>query len=568
MTPSRDLRAHPVWLVDCQATGATPKHGSLLDIAWCTTTADTAEAEAIARIGGSLVRLPDGARVPGHITKLTGIRIAMLRDAPSPQEVAAAARASLAAHDAPPVVVAHYASFEQKFLDSLLGEDAALEIICTHKIARRLLPELPKHTLRAVSGYLGCVITEHKRAAEHVEATITLWSQLVELLREREGIETIESLQEWLATTKARRGARGDHVPMPREVRLALPERPGVYRMLGRRGDVLYVGKATSLKQRVNSYFQGKRGLSDRKLEMIIQVWRLDTTETATPLEAALLESDEIKRLRPPYNISLRRHDRHVVFVNPDALHDTSPTPTTTHTLGPIGSPRRVAEAAWLLDSLRHGPTLTFDHGPDLPTLAAGLDLLTHDLGLTPEARAALTPADLLALATTRWEIFCLEREALDDAEDADDSPPADADADEDDTPPQPFAWTPGHVASHALWLLSRLGRQLARAAWFADLQHATLCWLPATFDPATRRALHLRHATLTTAHTLPADDPIPHDPLAADWTAHDLDAHDRLSVLTAEIKRLARKKHQTVVITSTGEVVRGAGLVERLGRV
>ncbi|MFX6149426.1 nucleotide excision repair endonuclease, partial [Acinetobacter baumannii] len=76
---------------------------------------------------------------------------------------------------------------------------------------------------------------------------------------------------------------------------LQLPDRPGIYRMLAQDGRVLYVGKATSLRSRVNSYFHGKTQ-GKRKREMIAQVWDIQVTECGSALEAALLENEEIKR--------------------------------------------------------------------------------------------------------------------------------------------------------------------------------------------------------------------------------------------------------------------------------
>ena len=58
---------------------------------------------------------------------------------------------------------------------------------------------------------------------------------------------------------------------MPRDKRLSLPDEPGIYRLLRSNGEVLYVGKASSLKKRVNSYFQKQRRISERTLEMLTQ---------------------------------------------------------------------------------------------------------------------------------------------------------------------------------------------------------------------------------------------------------------------------------------------------------
>ena len=90
-----------------------------------------------------------------------------------------------------------------------------------------------------------------------------------------------------------------------RNVVKTLPARPGVYRMQDVRGDVLYVGKARGLKQRVTNYVQVAR-LSKRLQRMVAQTRSMTIVTTRTEAEALLLEAQLIKRFRPPYNVLLR----------------------------------------------------------------------------------------------------------------------------------------------------------------------------------------------------------------------------------------------------------------------
>src|ERR1700742_3932546 len=90
-----------------------------------------------------------------------------------------------------------------------------------------------------------------------------------------------------------------------RNVLKTLPVRPGVYRMHDVRGDVLYVGKARALRNRVTNYTQVAR-LSKRLQRMVSQARSMEIVTTNTEAEALLLEAQLIKRFRPPYNVLLR----------------------------------------------------------------------------------------------------------------------------------------------------------------------------------------------------------------------------------------------------------------------
>ncbi len=95
---------------------------------------------------------------------------------------------------------------------------------------------------------------------------------------------------------------------------------PGVYRMLDHAGDVLYVGKARNLKRRVTSYAHPAK-LSHRIFRMVSETHAMEVVTTHTEVEALLLESNLIKRLKPRFNVLLR-DDKSFPFILMTGDHD------------------------------------------------------------------------------------------------------------------------------------------------------------------------------------------------------------------------------------------------------
>ena len=111
---------------------------------------------------------------------------------------------------------------------------------------------------------------------------------------------------------------------------MSLTKRPGIYQMFDAQGQVLYVGKAKNLKNRVTSYFR-KSGLTAKTMALVKRIDKIDVTVTETETEALILEHNLIKQYRPAYNI-LMRDDKSYPYI---FLSDRDPWPRLAFHRGP-----------------------------------------------------------------------------------------------------------------------------------------------------------------------------------------------------------------------------------------
>jgi DNA polymerase III subunit epsilon len=532
-----------VLVVDGQSTGASPAHDHLLELGWARTCAGTLD-DALAG-DARLLALPEGATIPRPVARLTGIGLRDLLGAHAPAQAWAALREAASPGGVALPVVIHYARFEAAFLHALHaaqapGEPFPLALLCTHEIARRLLPGLPRRGLRALAGYLGHGVDELKRTTEHVRATAFVWRELVVRLQAEHGVTTLAELEAWLGRPPPRREARRAY-PMPRDKRLAVPDEPGVYRMLRTSGEVLYVGKATSLRQRVNGYFRQHRHVADRTLEMLTQARDLHVTPTVTALEAALLENDEIKAHAPPYNVMLRGAE-HGPWYATTELAGWCERCDARHRVGPLRT--RTLLDAWA--------QLARSTAGDAPP--AGLERLAWWGGRAPEA--AVWRAGWERFAST-WLPGCREpsRAALARAgaqlwqawRRAQAVPPEDEPAEPEVTAAveatAELAWDPVRVAEVIERVVGQGAHELRRARWLCRLSECVVSW--ARRDGTSRRVLVLERGAVVQRHDA---EPTASAPVPPGWArtpaerraAFDMASFDRLRVLTAQLRRIA----------------------------
>jgi DNA polymerase III subunit epsilon len=282
-------------VVDLETTGGRAGPGTIIDIG-----AYRMVGQRITDSFQSLVR--PHSRVPRFITSLTSITNEMLADAPPIEEVLPAFREFIG--DA--VMVAHNAQFDRSFLDyefrRIFGIGLGNPVLCTLRMARRYLPSLKRRRLDYIADHFGLSTAGRHRGLGDARMAAEILSIFLDIATKMGTTRLDRLIDEHQRGPAGRRIER--HVP-PEEI-AALPHAPGVYLMRNERGDLLYVGKARRLRERVSSYFNGGGAINAKTADLVSHVYKIDTRVTRSALDAALLEARLIRELKPPYNRMLK----------------------------------------------------------------------------------------------------------------------------------------------------------------------------------------------------------------------------------------------------------------------
>ena len=290
----------------------------LSDVTFCVidfeTTGGSAEHDRITEIGAVKYRAGEclgtfqtlvnpGVAIPPYITILTGITEAMVIPAPRIESLLG----TLTHFIGDAVIVAHNARFDVGFLNAALVRDDRdpldNKVVDTVALARRLVrDEVPDCKLGTLANRLRLPHQPSHRALDDALAT----ADLLHLLLERAAGFGVMGLDDLIALPRL-----GTH-PQAAKLRLTedLPRSPGVYIFSDATGRVLYVGKATNLRQRVRSYFSTAE--TRRKVgPMLRQVHGVNHIPTPDTLTAEVLETRLIQRLLPQYNHAGTRSDKY-----------------------------------------------------------------------------------------------------------------------------------------------------------------------------------------------------------------------------------------------------------------
>lgn len=169
-----------------------------------------------------------------------------------------------------------------------------------------------------------------------------------------------------------------------------LPKSPGVYFHKNKQGDIIYIGKAAILRNRVRQYFQVSRNRDPKTEALVAEIYDVDWTEVETELDALFLEAELIRRYLPPYNILLR-DDKALSYVR---INYNDPHPTVSMTRRPLDDGAKYFGPYFSALSVRRALKYlrrVFPYSTHLGNIPKRACLQYH-LGLCPGIEADKTP--------------------------------------------------------------------------------------------------------------------------------------------------------------------------------
>jgi DNA polymerase-3 subunit epsilon len=230
--------------------------------------------------------------IPRYIQSFTGITNEMVANAPQFADVAEDIFNLLNEN----IFIAHNVNFDYSFLKSHLsrtGHDLKSKKLCTVRLSRKIFPGFSSYSLGNLCRSLEININNRHRAGGDAEATVKVFSKL------------LENDKEDFISKSLLRNSKEQSLPpnVPKQHFEVLPVTPGVYYFHDAKGKIIYVGKAINIRSRVNSHFSNNSE-TRQKQNFITHIHSISFKSCATELMASILESVEIKKYWPKFNYS------------------------------------------------------------------------------------------------------------------------------------------------------------------------------------------------------------------------------------------------------------------------
>lgn len=278
-------------ILDCETTGGKSSYHRMIEVGLL-----IIENGKVTKRWQSFIN-PE-TTLPPFITKITGIYAKDLVDAPIFADIADELLEIIEGK----ILVAHNARFDYGFLRnefSRIGTKYTAKLLCSVKFSRAMYPQFKRHSLDAIIKRFKLNIENRHRAQDDAEMVWQMFQKSTQLFTD----DDIEATCEKILKTPT--------LPSnldPIEIK-KLPSSAGVYYFYDDKGLLLYVGKSVNIRNRVLNHFSQDHK-NHKDLKMSTRIAHIDFKQTPSDFGAQLLESKQIKTLKPIMNTRLRKQKK------------------------------------------------------------------------------------------------------------------------------------------------------------------------------------------------------------------------------------------------------------------
>jgi len=257
--------------------------------------------------------LNPGEFIPPYITQMTGITNEMVHKKPSFDELAPKILDFIGNNNTDTTILGgHNVRFDYGFLNESLLRAGYNKLdhpaLCTARLARRLSRSLPSKSLDSLKRHFGIYTKRKHRAIDDARATAQILSIFIEQLvndLEFETVEDVIGFQFRKIYDNSKTSQRFKKLKIDLK---EVPQKPGIYFMFNKNDEIIYIGKAKSLKERLGSYFYHNTSHSTKVKKLVRFVHRVEWETTGSELSALLAESRMIKSHKPRFNSAIKSY--------------------------------------------------------------------------------------------------------------------------------------------------------------------------------------------------------------------------------------------------------------------
>ena len=305
--PSTLLKDTEFSVLDVETTGLSARNNRVIEIG-------IVKIKNLKIVDKYTTLINPGCDIPYFITQFTGISNSDVAYSPSFYDTAEEIEDFIGNS----IISGHNLSFDEGFLSYEFIRNGFEPLsnlsICTLKLSRKIFPSLKSKSLSSVSEYLGVKNRDSHRALSDAEATAQILIKLIKKLSKENRIKTLQQLMEFQSSIVP----SNQIIKLPKDIHdslYSLPDTPGVYYFLNKKNEVIYIGKAKSLKDRVRSYFVATAIGKPKKI--VKQAAKIKTEITNSELTALLLEAESIKLINPRHNRQLKKYgNKYFIRIN------------------------------------------------------------------------------------------------------------------------------------------------------------------------------------------------------------------------------------------------------------